>query len=115
MAERAGLENRIPRKRDGGSNPSLSETGLFTKLIMAFVYILYSPSRQCTYAGCSEIWQERLATHNAGRVAATRSGVPWRLVHLEDADNMLLARRRESYLKTSAGRRWLKHALGELA
>ena len=31
MAERAGLENRILRKRDGGSNPSLSETshGLF--------------------------------------------------------------------------------------
>ena len=26
MAERAGLENRILRKRDGGSNPSLSET-----------------------------------------------------------------------------------------
>ena len=25
MAERAGLENRISRKRDGGSNPSLSE------------------------------------------------------------------------------------------
>lgn len=27
MAERAGLENRILRKRDGGSNPSLSATG----------------------------------------------------------------------------------------
>ena len=26
MAYRAGLENRIPRKRDGGSNPSLSAT-----------------------------------------------------------------------------------------
>ena len=26
VAERAGLENRILRKRDGGSNPSLSAT-----------------------------------------------------------------------------------------
>ena len=81
---------------------------------MAFVYVLYSPSRQRTYVGCSENWQARLDVHNAGRVAATRSGIPWRLVHLEEVDGILQARRREVYLKTSAGRRWLKKTLGKL-
>ena len=82
---------------------------------MAFVYILYSDSRRRTYVGCSADWYDRLATHNAGRVTATRSGVPWRLVHLEETDSFLLARQRETYLKTSAGRRWMKKTLGNLA
>ena len=82
---------------------------------MAFVYILYSASRRHTYVGCSENWSDRLATHNSGRVTATRSGIPWRLVHLEEVDTLLLARRRESYLKTSAGRRWMKKTLGSLS
>ena len=81
---------------------------------MAFVYVLFSPSRRRTYVGCSENWRDRLEAHNARRVTATRSGVPWRLVHLEEVDSFLLARRREVYLKTSAGRRWLKNALGRL-
>lgn len=81
---------------------------------MAYVYILYSPSKQRTYVGCTEKWTERLATHNAGRVRATHSGTPWRVVHLEELDNFPLARRRETYLKTSAGRRWLKKTLGNL-
>ena len=75
---------------------------------MAFLYILYSPSRQRTYVGCSENWQGRLETHNAGRVTATCSGIPWHLVHLEETGTFLSARRRETHLKTSAGRRWLK-------
>jgi predicted GIY-YIG superfamily endonuclease len=81
---------------------------------MAHVYILFSALRKRTYVGCSENWQARLETHNAGRVTATRSGVPWRMVHLEEAESMLLARRRESYLKSSAGRRWTKRILKNL-
>ena len=81
---------------------------------MAFVYVIFSFLRQRTYVGCSENWQARLEMHNSGRVTATRSGFPWRLVHLEEVDNFLLARRREAYLKTSAGRRWLKTTLGKL-
>ena len=81
---------------------------------MAFVYIIYSPSRQRTYVGCSEDWQARLDVHNSGRVTATRSGIPWRLVHLEEVAGFLQARRREIYLKTSAGRRWLEKTLGKL-
>ena len=81
---------------------------------MAFVYVIFSSSRQRTYVGCSDDWQARLETHNAGRVTATRSGIPWRLVHLEEADSFLMARRREAYLKSSAGRRWLAKTLGKL-
>jgi len=81
---------------------------------MAFVYILYSETRRKTYVGCTENWPARLNTHNAGRVTATRSGIPWQCVHLEELDTFLVARRRESYLKTSAGRHWLKKTLGDL-
>ena len=92
----------------GAGNPSLQKTN------MAFVYVIYSSSRQRTYVGCSDDWQTRLETHNAGRVTTTRSGIPWRLVHLEEADSFLMARRREAYLKSSAGRRWLAKTLGKL-
>ena len=81
---------------------------------MAYVYILYSDSRRKTYVGCTENWEVRLKIHNAGRVIATRPGTPWQLVHLEELDSFLSARRRESYLKTAAGRRWLKKTLGNL-
>ena len=81
---------------------------------MAFVYVLFSDSTGRTYAGCSADWTLRLNQHNAGRVKATRRGSPWRVVHLENVEAMIEARRRELYLKTSAGRRWLRSVLGDL-
>ena len=109
----------VPFFRTGrGLVPTNSRDGESLSLrnsFMAFVYILFSPSRQRTYVGCSENWQERLETHNAGRVSATCGGIPWHLVHLEETDSLVLARRRETYLKTSAGRRWMKGILGNLA
>jgi len=81
---------------------------------MAFTYILYSPRHDKTYVGCSEDWAARLNEHNAGKVKATTSGRPWTIILTEEHAAMLDARRRERYLKSSAGRRWMKKTIGHL-
>ncbi|HMO50567.1 MAG TPA: GIY-YIG nuclease family protein [Kiritimatiellia bacterium] len=82
---------------------------------MAFTYIIYSQSHNKTYVGCAEDWRARLNKHNAGKVKATSSGLPWSLVLTEEHSSMLDARRRERYLKSSAGRRWMKKTMGDLS
>ena len=81
---------------------------------MPHTYILFSVTHNKTYVGCTEDVPKRLAQHNQGRVTATHSGRPWIIVMTEDHPTMLEARRRERYLKSSAGRRWLKKTLGVL-
>ena len=41
--------------------------------------------------------------------------MPWKLVHKEEYDNMADARKREKYLKSAAGRRYLVKVLSEKA
>jgi len=82
---------------------------------MAFTYILYSPSHNKTYVGCNNNWTSRLEEHNAGKVKATLASRPWIVVLVEEHETMMDARRRERYLKSSAGRRWMKKELGDLS
>ena len=75
-----------------------------------FIYILQSEGNGRTYVGCASDVQARLARHNAGQVAATRRGRPWRILHVEELTDFAAARDRERYMKTGAGRRWVaKH------
>lgn len=110
MAEWPGAPVLKPGSRaSGAGNPSLRIR------IMAFVCVRYCPVCRRTCVGCPEDWRKRLETHSAGRVTATRHGIPWHAAHLEETENMLLARRRETYLKSSAERRWSKKPTGNLA
>ena len=102
----------VRQKRTEGSNPSLSAS-LFKD--MAFTYVIFSIIRNQTYVGCSNDWASRLDEHNAGKVKSTNSGRPWNVALVEEHSTMLDARRRERYLKSSAGRRWLKNKLGDLS
>ena len=54
----------------------------------------------------------RLNSHNNKEVKSTKSYVPWQVVHTEEFSTRLLARDREKYLKSAAGRRWRKNNLG---
>ena len=75
-----------------------------------FIYILRSEKNGRTYVGCAGDVQARLERHNAGQVAATRTGRPWHIFHVEEVTDYPAARDRERYLKTGAGRRWMaKH------
>ena len=54
----------------------------------------------------------RLKEHNAGKMRSTKGFRPWRLVYVESYDMVEDARRREKYLKTAAGRRFLLEKIG---
>lgn len=75
---------------------------------MYFTYVLYSDSCNRYYVGISADVEKRLVGHNKGNTKSTKPFVPWRLVHVEEYDNRILARDREKYLKSAAGRRWRK-------
>ena len=79
---------------------------------MFFVYILYSQSYKRYYIGMSKEVKIRLNSHNNKEVKSTKPYVPWQVVHTEEFSTRQLARDREKYLKSAAGRRWRKNNLG---
>jgi putative endonuclease len=78
---------------------------------MFFVYILYSDTFDRFYVGMTSNLEQRLNRHNSGKVKSTKAFVPWVFVLKENYISKLEARRREVYLKSSAGRRWRKEYL----
>jgi len=78
---------------------------------MITVYVLISLSSKILYVGITEDIQRRLAEHNAGKSKFTSGHLPWSLVYTEEATDHVEGRKREKYLKSSAGKRFLKKEL----
>lgn len=76
-----------------------------------YVYVLRSRKDQQFYVGYTKDIQARLALHNRGQVPATRYRFPFELVYWEGCLNQSDATRREKYLKTAWGKRYLKGRL----
>jgi putative endonuclease len=81
------------------------------EIAVHYVYVLHSESDRMFYTGCTADLKARLEDHSAGRVPATKLRRPLRLVYYEASDSALDAFRRERYLKTSYGKRYLKNRL----
>ena len=80
---------------------------------MAFyVYILKSLSDNRFYTGSTEDVAGRLKKHNQGKVRSTKSRRPFELIYQEVYETRTEARKRENYLKSGAGRRFLLNKLG---
>jgi len=80
---------------------------------MAFyVYILKSLSDNRFYTGSTEDIAERLKRHNLGEVRSTKSRRPFELIYQEGYETRTEARKRENFLKSGAGRRFLMEKLG---
>ena len=75
---------------------------------MIYVYVLRSISDRQLYTGCSHDLRARLALHNAGKVPSTKGRRPLELIYYETCLNEQDAFRREKYLKTTYGKRYLK-------
>jgi len=78
---------------------------------MYYVYVLRSEKDGNMYVGYTTDLRERLVLHNAGKVKSTRARRPFRLVYYEACLNQQDALRREKYLKTAYGKRYLKNRL----
>jgi putative endonuclease len=80
---------------------------------MSCVYVLKSVTGGSIYIGSSHEDDPtiRLQSHNSGRVRSTKFGRPWIVIHYERTDDYTLARKREIFLKTGVGRKWIKKNL----
>ena len=78
---------------------------------MHYVYVLKSLRDGDLYVGRTENLDQRLREHNQGQVSSTKERRPLKLVYCEVSNNIKDAVHREKYLKTSWGKRYLKHRL----
>lgn len=79
---------------------------------MAFVYVLLSDRMNKTYTGSTTDLDRRLEEHNSGMNFSTKKYIPWKLFYKEEYQSLNEARKREQYLKTCAGRKFIKKLFG---
>jgi len=73
------------------------------------VYILYSEKHDKFYKGFTTSLIERFKSHNEPATKGyTVRFRPWVVVHVEFFDTKRDATKRESFLKTGAGRAWIR-------
>ncbi|TSC89920.1 MAG: putative endonuclease [Parcubacteria group bacterium Gr01-1014_3] len=78
-----------------------------------YVYVVESIKFGGLYVGYTTDLKRRLKEHNNGLNFSTKPYMPWKFVFCEVFRNEQDARRRECYLKTNQGSRFLKRMLKE--
>jgi putative endonuclease len=77
---------------------------------MYYVYVLKSMKDGNNYVGYTNDLKSRLSTHKKG-VKSTRDRLPIELIYYEACLNQQDATKREKYLKSSWGKRYIKNRL----
>ena len=78
---------------------------------MFSVYAIKSINHNFIYVGMTENLKERFISHNKGYVKSTKRFAPFKLFYSEDCENGQEARKREKFLKSTSGKRFLKSTL----
>ena len=73
-----------------------------------YVYVLFSNKDDEFYIGYTQDLKRRINEHNAKKNFPTKGRLPFALIYIEMCTNKEDAERRENYLKTTQGRRFLK-------
>jgi putative endonuclease len=79
--------------------------------IYQYVYVLQSTKDKKFYTGYTSDLQTRIQSHNDGRVKSTKNRIPLELIYWEGCLNQQDATRREKYLKTAWGKRYIRNRL----
>lgn len=72
-----------------------------------YVYVLKSVKDDKLYVGYTNNLVKRMEEHKKGLSFATKFRLPFKLIYFEGCLNQEDAKRREGYLKTTQGRRFL--------
>jgi predicted GIY-YIG superfamily endonuclease len=80
---------------------------------MVYVYVIESLSDKTRYTGMALDPVVRLAEHNSGKNRFTKGHLPWKIIYSEKHQDWTDGRKREIYLKSAAGKRWLEKKLKE--
>jgi putative endonuclease len=78
---------------------------------MFYVYLLESFADKSWYIGYTKDLRKRFVSHNKGDNLATRNKKPWKLIYYEAYINITDAKKREEFLKSGSGRRFVKKQL----
>lgn len=73
-----------------------------------YIYILKSLSHAYYYVGLTSDLNDRLNRHNQGREKTTKFYRPFKLLHVELANNRIKARILEKYFKSGYGKETVK-------
>jgi putative endonuclease len=76
-----------------------------------YIYLLKSSSDKSWYIGYTSNLIKRFESHNKGLNVATKNKRPWELIYYEAYKNRLDAKKREVFLKSGSGRKFLKKQL----
>ena len=77
------------------------------------VYVLKSSRNNKRYIGStSKLASDRLNEHNQGSNRWTRQNSPFKLIYTEEYETVTEARKRENFLKSGQGRKWLDENMG---
>jgi len=76
---------------------------------MHYIYVLKSLKDNKFYIGYTNDLRKRVELHNAGRVESTKLRKPFDLIYYEASQNKEDALKREKYLKTTYGHRYIYH------
>ena len=77
----------------------------------SYVYVLRSLRDQQFYVGLTNDISARVRMHNDGLVNSTKLRTPFELIYWEGCSNRSDAARREKYLKSAWGKRYIKTRL----
>jgi len=80
---------------------------------MFLTYILLSEKTRRYYTGSTEDLKNRLLEHNSGETKSIRSGIPWKVIHVEHFETRSEAVRKEKQVKARGAGRYLDD-LGKL-
>lgn len=78
---------------------------------MFYVYVLRSEKDGRYYTGLTEDLRKRFTEHAKQVVESTKGRGPFEIIYYEACQDRLDAARREIYLKTGMGKRYIKNRL----
>lgn len=78
-----------------------------TSSVFFYAYVLESQRDGKRYIGYTNNPKKRLEEHNKGKSFSTKPRLPLKLIYFEGCLNEEDAKRREDYLKSTQGRRFL--------
>ena len=78
-----------------------------TSMVFFYVYVLESLKDGKRYIGYTSDLRRRIEEHQKGKSYSTRPRLPMKLIYFEACTNKEDAERREGYLKTTGGRKFL--------
>ncbi len=76
-----------------------------------YIYVLESEKDGLWYTGYTDNLRRRMAEHDKGSTASTKSRRPWKLIYYEACLDQKDALAREKYLKSGMGKRYLRNRI----